>query len=191
MPANRGGTVLVEQDGDGYAVVGQLYARLRVLDGLSNRRTGGRAQVADADFVRQLKGMRRIQDSEAIGFRIEIDKETGKRERLAMFFAKSPLPSEVQSDREALRKLLHLDPDRQDFPITYGPDTGRNDTIAIASGATRPDSAFVAMRYRDLWYRIDDHDLRSKGVFTFLLILLTLADTSEKGPAPVLTSPAN
>jgi hypothetical protein len=230
---------LIELINTGYSADILFQVAVQEINGLSNRRAGGRAQIAEAEFVRLLRAIRRIQDSEAIGFRIDVDKETGKRERLAMFLTKSPLSPEVQAEREVVRKLLHLDANRDDFLITYGPDTNRDDTvailtrsalqilgyvstfisvpeehvrdgrafpsppvpsdgretlpvtIAIASGATRPDSSFVAVRYRDLWYWIDDHDLRSKGVFTFLLILLTLADTSEKGPAPVLTIPAN
>jgi len=203
-------------------------------NGVSNRRAGGRAQAADPDFVRFLTALRRIQDSGAIGFRVEPDKESGKRERLVMFFTREEIEPDVQQERQALRRILHLSPDRMDFQVIYGADTDRDDVVAIqtrsamqilgvmssfisipeehvrdgrafpapkpaagvppimaiASGPTRPDGAFAAVQYRDLWFWVDDRDLRSKGVFTFLLILMTLADTGEKPPPPVLTIPA-
>jgi hypothetical protein len=229
---------LIELIETGFAADTLFQVVVQQVNGLSNRRSGGRAAAADAGYVQLLRAMRKVQDSGAVGFRVETDKETGRRERLVMFFTREELPPEIQAERETIRKLLRLDKDRMDFLLIYGADTDRGDviamqtrsamqilnsvasyvsvpeehvrdgrafpvpplpigpdalppTIAITSGEAKPEAAFVAVRYRDLWYWIDDRDLRSKGVFTFLLILLTLADTSEKGPAPVLTIPAN
>jgi hypothetical protein len=218
----------------GYAVDLLFLVAVQQINGVSNRRPGGRAQQAEAEFVELLGALRKIQDSEAVGFRIETDQATGKRERLVMFFPRGELPADIDVERRKVRNLLHLNPQRTDFLIVYGPDTDRDDVIAIqtrsamqilnmvssfislpeehvregrafaapppASGLarviaidsrpSRPDSAFVAVNYRDLWFWIDDRDLRSKAVFTFLLIIMTLADTGEKAPPPVLTIPA-
>lgn len=220
----------------GYAADLLVLVAVQEINGLSNRRTGFRAQDMEPGFVQVLAALRRIQESGAVGFRIEVDKETGKRERLVMFFTGREIPPNIEHERQTLRKLLHLNPERMDFLITYGANTDRDDIIAIqtrsamqilnsmasyisvpdehmrdgrafpapvsppdaplpviriASGAARPAGPFVAVQYRDLWYWIDDHDLRSKGVFTFLLILMTLAETGEKPPPPQLTIQTN
>ena len=225
---------LMELVDSGFAIDLLFQVAVQSVNGVSNRRAGGRAQQAEEDFVRLLKALRRIQDSDIMGFRVEpADKD--KREGLVMFFTRGEVPPEIQADREAIRQILHLDKGRMDFRIISGSDTDRNDVVAmqtrsamqilnvisslvnipeehardgrafpapppapgmaplmsIASGTARPDAAFVAVRYRDLWFWIDDRDLKSKGVFTFLLILMTLADTSEKAAPPILTIPAN
>jgi len=225
---------LMELVESGFAIDLLFQVAVQSVNGVSNRRAGGRAQQAEPEFVQLLKALRRIQDSEIMGFRVEpADKD--KREGLVMFFTRGEVPPEIQADRDTIRELLHLDKERKDFQVVYGADTDRNDVLAmqtrsamqilnvisslitipeehardgrafpapppapgmppimsIASGSSKPDSAFAAVNYRDLWFWIDDRDLRSKGVFTFLLFLMTLADTSAKSPPPGLTIPAN
>jgi len=62
--------------------------------------------------------------------------------------------------------------------------------IQIKSDAHEPADAFLAVRYRDHWFYIDDTDFRSKRMFSFLLFLLSLAEGGSQGLSPVLTLPA-
>ena len=63
--------------------------------------------------------------------------------------------------------------------------------ISIRSGTERPSDTFTQVRYRDHWYWVDDRDLLSKRVFTFLTVLFTLSETGSKIQPPILTIRAN
>lgn len=63
--------------------------------------------------------------------------------------------------------------------------------IRIASGETKPTDAFAKVYYNDRWYWIENRDLPSKALFSFLLVMLTLAETSHKAPSPFVTIQAN
>jgi len=63
--------------------------------------------------------------------------------------------------------------------------------IRIHSGASRPEDALVSIRYRDNWFWIDDTDIDSKRIFSFLMMLFSLTETGEKTGAPIVTVPTN
>ena len=55
----------------------------------------------------------------------------------------------------------------------------------------KPSDAFVAVQYRNSWFRIDDDDLASKMVFVQLMELFTMIDTGSRPNLPVVTIPAH
>jgi hypothetical protein len=70
---------------------------------------------------------------------------------------------------------------------------GESRPFAIAhvhSGSERPLDAYAAVRYRDRWFWIDDRDLGSKRVFTFLLVFSSIAESGAVPQVPVITIPA-
>jgi len=44
--------------------------------------------------------------------------------------------------------------------------------------------------FKGYWYWIDDTDIASKRIFTFLMILFSLAETGQSTAAPVVTIPS-
>jgi len=84
--------------------------------------------------------------------------------------------------------------DRRTYPSRPEPAAGPEalqPLVRIQSGTSAPGDAFTAIKYRDHWYWIDDTDFRSKSIFTFLMVLMTLAEKEDKVPLPVVTIPAN
>jgi hypothetical protein len=62
--------------------------------------------------------------------------------------------------------------------------------MRIRSSSQKPEDAFVAIPYRNYWFWIDDKDLGSKMLFSFLMFVMNLVDTGVKEGAPVVTIPA-
>jgi len=62
--------------------------------------------------------------------------------------------------------------------------------IRIRSSSGRPGDAFVSVPYRNSYFWIDDRDLMSKKIFSFLMFVFSLMETGEKA-APIVTVPTN
>ncbi|BFU92725.1 MAG: hypothetical protein NTAFB01_39120 [Nitrospira sp.] len=80
------------------------------------------------------------------------------------------------------------------YPHLPAPSDGRETLpplIRIVSGEKKPTDAFAKVYYNDRWYWIENRDLASKGLFSFLLVMLTLAESGHKAPSPFVTIQAN
>jgi hypothetical protein len=60
--------------------------------------------------------------------------------------------------------------------------------VRYSAEQPKASQAYVAIRYRDGWFYIDDRDIPSKVVFSFLMLMFSMTE-SDVGPAPVLTIP--
>jgi hypothetical protein len=53
----------------------------------------------------------------------------------------------------------------------------------------RPDDAFAAVPFRNHWFWIDDKDVSSKNIFSFLMFIFTLTETGSKEGVLIVTIP--
>jgi len=61
--------------------------------------------------------------------------------------------------------------------------------LRVKSSRERPADAFAAVPYRDHWFWIDDRDIPSKRMFSFIMFIFTLVEPGSKEAPPVLTIP--
>jgi hypothetical protein len=221
----------------GYPVDSVFQLTVRAINGVYNRSARPMGlREADPEFYQVLDALRRIQLSEAIGFRIE---KRGAEEASLITFRGSKLTLAVEQDIRFVRSVLGIKQDARELNLTFGavprndqelalltrsmleillelsarveapavhveegsaspmpptrPDSGPRDQplVRIHSGVERAANVFVAVRYSDHWFWIDNRDFRSKAVFTFLLLLTSLAGTGVVPQAPVITVPAS
>ena len=77
-------------------------------------------------------------------------------------------------------------------PETVAPASPAEAPLArIRSGSEPPTDAYVAVRYRNYWFWIDDRDIESKRAFMFLRVFSSIAETGVVPQSPVITIPAN
>lgn len=62
--------------------------------------------------------------------------------------------------------------------------------ISIRHSKDKPEDAFIAVKYKDYWFWIDDRDYKSKRTFAYLMILFSLTETGGKEGLPLVTIPA-
>lgn len=86
---------------------------------------------------------------------------------------------------------VHLDDGRATpGPAPTGTASEFQAPLRIRSSREKPADAYVAVRYRDHWFWIEDREVKSKRAFAFMMMLFTLSDSGEKENLPLITIPA-
>ncbi|GAB6038560.1 hypothetical protein JCM15519_31190 [Fundidesulfovibrio butyratiphilus] len=62
--------------------------------------------------------------------------------------------------------------------------------LAVKSSATKPADAFVSVFYRGRWFYVEDGNLPTKRVFSFIMLAFTLLDGGKRDSTLQLTLPA-
>ena len=100
---------------------------------------------------------------------------------------------EVLTDISSLIEVPQAHVDEMRVMQTPEPDLGPDGPIRplmrIVSSQEKPTDAFVSAPYRGYWFSIDDKDLQSKQLFSFLLYIFTFVEPGGTAAPPVLTIP--
>ena len=71
------------------------------------------------------------------------------------------------------------------------PVAERPPLLNIRSGASPPPESYVAVPYKGRWFWISEDDIRSKSIFTSVMLLFSISDVGVRSAPPVVTVPAN
>lgn len=76
------------------------------------------------------------------------------------------------------------------MPLTTASGAEISPLIRVLSASKKPSDSFITVPYRGHWFWIDDRDMPSKSLFTFLMFVFSLTETQGKEGAPIVTIPA-
>ena len=143
---------------------------------------------ADRELVRKLLGLRSdLQDFKVIyGSMSDKDDVIAVQTRPGLQIL-IELGANVEVPVEHIAERLTYPPIKASGGITQSLPP----LIRVHAEKSRPSDAFVAVKYCDYWYWIDNSDYRSKGAFTFLMIMMTLSEKDEKVQSPIVTIQGN
>jgi hypothetical protein len=115
----------------GWPADGVLMATAASINGLKNQEISPEGvKPPDADFLRALALMRKLQRSGAVGMRIQVDAKQ-QRETALLAFRTHEDNTEAQADSRELRRLLNLSSDATQFTLVFGPTASSDKEIAL------------------------------------------------------------
>ena len=218
----------------GYPIDFVFRIAVQTINGIENS-FGGQLmeKAADQRFFELLRLLKQIQNSNKLGMRIKPLND--EKDSIVMFF-RPETDAGDQTNSIAVRRILGLDLETDEFLVSYGAIAKNNreiailtrslfqvmielasyieapatdvsegrvfaskkenppdfpDLVRIHSGSEHSAEAFVSVKYRDHWFWIDDRDVASKRMFSFIMLLFSLTETGDQGGAPIVTVPTN
>lgn len=143
---------------------------------------------ADRDLVRKLLGVRPdLEELKVIYGGLSNKDDTVAIQTRSGLQILAQLGANIEVPPEHISELRTYPP----IPESGGSAQSLPPLIRIHAEKSQPADAFAAVKYRDYWYWIDDRDFRSKGIFTFLMIIMTLAEKGENVQGPIVTIQGN
>lgn len=107
-----------------------FYLCVQSVNGINNRYDGPMRSIPiSPDFVELLTKMRRVQQSDTIGMRMQID----ENKQTTLFYFKKDISPETAEDSAWIRQKLGLNPQTHEFKVVYGLVPQHENEIAILS----------------------------------------------------------
>lgn len=129
-PINPGAVLFLLQSGYPADVVFDLT--VDSVNGIRNRTvTGGQVRDADPEFARIVQSLRKAQVNGHVGIRVQHEKD--KPDSVVLFFQDKVVDPDLAAELAEVRRVLRLDPDRQDFRVVFGAAAASPNEIAILS----------------------------------------------------------